>query len=295
MPACGRHPVAGEVHSSLGRRQHAAAVHAAALLDEAGAVDRGALAAVEQRDGDTGEQRRRQRAQGRRIQREDRPLAQQVYETIRDAICLGDFAAGERMAEDSLARQLNVSRQPVHQALQQLHREGFLRETGRRGLVVTPMSLELAEHIYDLRAALDETAAVKAAQRADAVSREAGEAILLAGRLAVAERDIPAMIQADFRFHSYIYELSGNPLMEAFATTNWHHVRRVASALSSRLLSLAPLWQEHEDILSAVLAGDAGSAGKLARRHVETSAGKLRALGDEPFVSPACAPKPAAA
>ncbi len=213
-----------------------------------------------------------------------RSVGQLVYETIRDAICVGDFAPGERMAEDALARKLNVSRQPVHQALQQLYREGFVRETGRRGLVVAPINIELAEHIYELRAALEATAATRAAQRASGQARRVGEDILLAGRRAVAERDIPAMIQADFHFHRYIYELAGNPLIESVAVMNWHHVRRVATALSSKLLSLAPLWQEHEDILSAVVAGDATAAGSLARRHVEASVHTLRDFGEDAFV-----------
>ncbi|MCY0386056.1 GntR family transcriptional regulator [Robbsia sp. Bb-Pol-6] len=212
-----------------------------------------------------------------------RPLAEQVYETIRDAICVGEFASGARMSEDSLAAALDVSRQPVHQALRQLHREGFLQEAGRRGLVVVPMSIELAEHVFDLRAALDETAAANAARRADASTRQQGETILRAGRRAVAARDIPAMIDADFRFHCYIYELSGNPLIETFATMNWHHVRRVATALSTRLLSLAPLWQEHEDILVAVRDGNAAAAGSLARHHVEKVAGTLKTFGTAPF------------
>ena len=224
-----------------------------------------------------------------------RPIGLQVYETIRDAICLGDFAPGERVAEDGLARRLNVSRQPVHQALQQLHREGFLHETGRRGLVVAAINMETAEHVYDLRAALDATAAAKAAERVTGRDRRKGEQILWSGRRAVAERDIPAMIEADFRFHRYIYELSGNPLIESVATMNWHHVRRVATALSSRLLSLAPLWQEHEDILSAVMAGNAKDAAALARGHVETSIGKLKAFGPDPFTPKAVATVPTAA
>ena len=66
---------------------------------------------------------------------------------------------------------------------------------------------------------------------------------------------------------------------------NWHHVRRVASALSSRLLSLAPLWQEHENILSAVVSGDPAGAASLARSHVEASIGKLKSFGPDPFPS----------
>ncbi|MCK8786415.1 GntR family transcriptional regulator [Roseomonas sp. NAR14] len=220
-------------------------------------------------------------------------LGHQVYEKIRDAICLGELAPGERLAEDSLAKRLDVSRQPVHQALQQLHKEGFVQEAGRRGLVVAPMSIELAENVYDLRAALDAAAAARAAERVTGREREAGEAILLDGRRAVAERDVSAMIQADFLFHRYIYELSGNPLIETVATMNWHHVRRVVSALSNRLLSLAPLWQGHEEILCAVLKGDPEGAADLARTHVEAALVRLRGFGSTAFAPAAVVPPPA--
>ena len=214
------------------------------------------------------------------------PLVERVYETLRDAICAGDIAPGERMAEDALARCLDVSRQPIHEALRRLHREGFLCETGRRGLAVAPINVTQVEHVYELRAALESEAARRAAERAVGADRARGEDILLAGRQAVADADIRAMIQADFRFHHYIYEMSGNSVIAAVATTNWHHVRRVASALSRRLLNLAPLWQEHEAILLAVTAGDGDAAAELARRHVEVSIDTMRGFGAAAFNSP---------
>ena len=204
---------------------------------------------------------------------------------IRDSICSGGFAPGERMAEDALARRMNVSRQPIHQALQQLHREGFLTETGRRGLVVAPMNMELAANVYDLRAALDAQAAARAAENAGSIDRAAGEALLQEGRRAVADHDVRAMVHVDFRFHRFVYQLSGNPLIETIATNNWHHVRRVVTALSTRLLTLAPSWQEHENILAAIISGDPAAAGVLARSHVERSLRMLRSLGDDPFAS----------
>ena len=216
----------------------------------------------------------------------------------------GDIGQAEAIADDEL-----LLARPSHQrvahaihhhfhlareqagvdVLRQHGGRGILRldplqdETGRRGLVVAPINIELAEHVYDLRAALDATAAAPAAERATGRERRLGKKILLSGRRAVADRDIPAMIQADFYFHCYIYESSGNPLIESVATMNWHHVRRVATALSSRLLSLAPLWQEREDILSAVVAGNASDAATLARSHVESSMRKLKSFGSDAF------------
>ncbi len=93
-------------------------------------------------------------------------IGEAVYEAIRDAICDGILQPDERVVQDELAQRLGVSRQPVHQALQQLKREGFLTETGRRGLVVAPLDLDFARQVYELRAALDGPAAVAAAAHA---------------------------------------------------------------------------------------------------------------------------------
>jgi DNA-binding GntR family transcriptional regulator len=213
--------------------------------------------------------------------------ANQVYEAIRDAICVGRFVPGERMAEEALARHLDVSRQPVHQALQQLHKEGFLCETGRRGLVVAPVNMEMAQHVFDLRAALDATAAANAARRATGSERRAGEDLLVAGRQALADRDIQGMIQADFGFHCYIYELSGNPLIANVARMNWHHVRRLITTLSTKILRFAPMWDEHAAILSAVVAGDAEAAERLARHHAESSIEQIKTMVEPPPELPA--------
>jgi DNA-binding GntR family transcriptional regulator len=212
--------------------------------------------------------------------------ANQVYESIRDAICVGRFLPGERMAEEALARLLDVSRQPVHQALQQLHKEGFLCETGRRGLVVAPVNMEMAQHVFDLRAALDASAAATAARRATGNERRAGEDLLMAGRRALADRDIQAMIQADFGFHSYIYDLSGNPLIANVARMNWHHVRRLVTTLSDRILSFVPMWDQHDTILSAVVAGDAEAAERLARDHATSSIDQIKTMVDDTMVDP---------
>jgi DNA-binding GntR family transcriptional regulator len=47
-------------------------------------------------------------------------IGESVYEAIRDAICDGALQPDERVVQDELAQRLGVSRQPVHQALQQL-------------------------------------------------------------------------------------------------------------------------------------------------------------------------------
>jgi DNA-binding GntR family transcriptional regulator len=190
-----------------------------------------------------------------------------VYEALLDAICDGSLEPGQRLIEGELAQRLAVSRMPVHQALKQLQREGFLVEVGRRGLSVAVIDSRFAQEIYELRAALDAAAAVSAAQRASPEDRPQGEAIIRAGRAAAADGDLRAMATADFNFHNYIYQLADNSLIAAAARMNWHHVRRSILLLAKRPIRLGPFWDEHDSILQAVLARDPLAAGDLARQH----------------------------
>ena len=65
----------------------------------------------------------------------ERSLTDRTYDAILDAICGGELAAGARINQDELAARLNVSRQPIVQALALLKVQGFVREirAARRG------------------------------------------------------------------------------------------------------------------------------------------------------------------
>ena len=79
----------------------------------------------------------------------------QAYAVILDAICHGTLKPGERLTQESVARRLNVSRQPVHNALLVLKAQGFVRDFGRRGLAVAPLDPKLFESIYQFRSAIE--------------------------------------------------------------------------------------------------------------------------------------------
>lgn len=205
-------------------------------------------------------------------------VADSAYAAILDAICDGSLEPGQRLVEDDIAQRLGVSRLPVHQAFKQLHREGFLIEAGRRGLSVAAIDARFTLEVYELRAALDTAAAEQAARNAAPEDRARGEAIIRAGRLAVADGDLPAMVTADFSFHDFVYQLAGNRLISAAAHMNWHHVRRSILMLARKPIRLGPFWDEHDSILRAVIDGDPAGAAQLARDHAIGS-GKVLALG----------------
>ncbi|MCB1477307.1 MAG: GntR family transcriptional regulator [Rhodobiaceae bacterium] len=208
-------------------------------------------------------------------------LTDQVYQAILDGICSGDLAPGTHLVQEQIAERLGVSRQPVQQAMALLKSNGIVREQRGRGLAIAPLDLEAMRQRYDIRASLDELAARRAAEQAAASPklaariRREGNAIIEAGRAAVENGDLPDMVAHDVSFHEFIYEMCGNSLIGTTAELHWHYLRRVMAEVLRYALPGPAIWQQHEDILEAILDGDAESAGTRAREHVLNAANRL--------------------
>ncbi|HEX6958492.1 MAG TPA: GntR family transcriptional regulator [Ferrovibrio sp.] len=204
-------------------------------------------------------------------------LAQQAYDAILDAICSGQLAPGSRIIQEDLAARLAVSRQPVTQALLLLRKQGFLRETGRRSLIVAPLDAEEVRRVYAVRGVLDGLAARCAAETNAQRAAAEGPELIAAGRKAVSDGAMQAMIAADIAFHRFLYELSGNPLIEESASLHWQHIRRAMGGVLRRGDRPARVWDEHAAILAAVAAGACDEAERLSRRHAGQAATELAA------------------
>src|SRR5262249_548541 len=122
------------------------------------------------------------------------------------------------------------------------------------------------------RSALDGTACRAAALRGQADAKLWGPKLIADGRAAVRSGSVPDLIAADMRFHLFLHELSGNPLIAETAALHWQHIRRVmGGSLRRRYLEWRGIWDEHAAILDAVMRGDADAAERSARRHAEAA------------------------
>ena len=80
------------------------------------------------------------------------------------------------------------------------------------------------------------------------------------------------MIEADMAFHAFIYELAENPLIAPAMDTHWTNTQRVMGEVLMRDERPRDIWDQHEALLAAVVAGDGRKAEKLARQHIELAA-----------------------
>ncbi|MCW5623893.1 MAG: GntR family transcriptional regulator [Burkholderiales bacterium] len=195
-------------------------------------------------------------------------LVDQVYEAILSEITEGKYGLETRLIQEDLAESLGVSRQPVQQALLLLRDHGLLRDAPGRGLMVAPLDQGFMRNLYEVRGMLDGLAAAKAAERGRDIAATEGPAFIARGRAAVRSRSVARMIVADMDFHFFLYGLSDNPLIAELSEPHWSYLRRVMGEVLLRAEPPADIWDQHEAILQAVIAGDAPEAERESRRHI---------------------------
>ena len=204
-------------------------------------------------------------------------LVDQAYAVILDAICDGTLKPGERLTQADVAERLNVSRQPIHNALLVLKAQGFLRESGRRGLSVAPLDPALFEAIYQFRSAIEPLAVRLATARMNPADLASGQVLVAQGMKAVKEQG-GAAVRADMAFHSWIYDLSGNAMIVETMRLNWQHLRRAMGEVLRHPRLSTRVWNEHRAIVEAMAKGDGDEAAALIATHVMAAFEDVRPL-----------------
>lgn len=193
--------------------------------------------------------------------RQTETLSDRTTELLRERIISGDFKMGDRLAEATIARQLQISRGPVREALKQLLAEGLVREEPRRGFFVVELSVDDIREIYDVRAAIEARAARLIITNRDTNALEGLRAILEQLRRAANEGNHHLFTQLDLNFHEQLCLLSGNSRL--------HHIFvGYASALrilfrlelDEMHLSLDYLITEHQNMFESIESFDVGRA-----------------------------------
>ena len=86
-------------------------------------------------------------------------LKDHVYNYIAEQIRDGTLAPNQRISENTICKELNISRTPVREALIQLAAEGILENRARKGFVIRSMSRDDIGELYSVIGILDGYAA----------------------------------------------------------------------------------------------------------------------------------------
>lgn len=202
---------------------------------------------------------------------QDHSLGGRVFQKIREDILNGKYQEHDELRENTIGKELGVSRTPVREALRQLELEGLVTIIPNRGAYVTGISHKDIWDIYMIRSMLEGLCARWAAENiTEAQMEELEEAILLSEFQMKKESGFNAeqVAALDGRFHAILYEASGSRIL-SHVLTDFHNY--VQTARKSSIVSedrARRSIREHRQILRAIRDRDAEMAEQLANEHI---------------------------
>ncbi|MEA2190821.1 MAG: hypothetical protein QOI73_942 [Solirubrobacteraceae bacterium] len=202
--------------------------------------------------------------------------ADRVYVALRERLLRGDMAVGRRLVEQRLAAEFATSRTPVREALRRLEGDGHIVRDRGGGMCPAAPSVKSMRELYEVRLALEELCARRAASsgdrgRIEAIQRD-WEALSVAWHDSRALPRGPDFVYADEGFHRALASASGNDVAESLLGDLNDRIRVLRIYDFTTDDRIGATIAEHLEIVGCVLDRDADAAAAFMRAHVQRSA-----------------------
>ena len=216
-------------------------------------------------------------------------LGELAHQEIKDRLLDGVYAAGQKLSVEELSSELEVSKQPVMEALRLLSADGLVTIIPQVGCRVAAYDDQEVKDFFALFASMEgAVAGLAASRRTDAQLRALDEISARIGVL-VDEED-PARRAHAYRvrnreFHAQIHAMADSAIIVDLSQRMWDRSDFLINTtdLAYPLHSVAKRHHDHENIRRALHARD----GELARRTMEEHIlGNIAAATDAPAPVP---------
>lgn len=195
-------------------------------------------------------------------------LGQQIADIIRQRIVRGELQPGDRLTEESLADEFQVSRGPVRDAITQLSFEKLVEVHKPRGIYIVGLTDDDVEQLYSLRAALEQLALQRAMRVSDdARWRPSREAVTR--MLEAADRgDHADFLAADLDFHAQIYALADHPRLEGAWSQYLPTFTSLLDVTINHDEDLHESAADHDRLYAVMRSGDVAAASSVLAQHL---------------------------
>lgn len=195
-----------------------------------------------------------------------------LYIELKGKVINGDLEPDVPIVEDMIAKEFEVSRTPLREALQRLELEGWLTRQRNGRLKVSPISVNEVKEVFQVRSRLEgliATEAVKKATNKDIMELENITNLMVNS----AEEDRRSdAVRFGTEFHRYLYELSNHQtaikMLEQINDRIGRYRRIGPTRSSKRSLSAA---NEHQQIFDFFANGDYENCGRSMETHISNS------------------------
>ncbi|CAK7259640.1 MULTISPECIES: GntR family transcriptional regulator [unclassified Shinella] len=202
-----------------------------------------------------------------------------IYNTIRDQICLLEYAPGTRLSEEELAKQFDTSRTPVRRVLARLEAEGLVASVHGVGTIVTDPDLDEIFQIYRLRLELAELVG-----KLDPLPRTPDDLDRIRALIKRCDDEMQepsqrAFLRLNMDFYWEISAFTGNAALREVNERLYLKIVRVVLKMMPKLglvEEYRAFREEMQAVLNAAEIGDWEAIGYIRRAHLSMSYNRIK-------------------
>ena len=186
---------------------------------------------------------------------------------IRENIVNLELAPGSMISEQDIANQLNLSRTPVHEAMQELSSTKIIEILPQRGSHVSLIDMDLVEEAVFARSTIEGAITEMASTRATEKDIQELEENVTLQQFYHEKNNLDKIMELDNAFHEMMYKITNK--------MQCHYMIRLMSIHYDRIRELhlhsfnpERIINEHKEILAAIKNKDSKAAREALDKHL---------------------------
>lgn len=195
-------------------------------------------------------------------------LVDSIVEYLERKIIDRDFRPGDRIIEQHICEQLDVSRTPVREAFRILENHGFIISRARKGAIVATATLKEALDIYTIRANLESLAVYLTVKRQPVGLIQKLKEIQNNMVIAAKENDHDEYYRLNKEFHQLFIRSSDNKRLIEMLKTFDKHTERYRKEVLLTPGRLEESLEKHSKLIKSVEQGNAEFAEKIRKNAI---------------------------
>jgi DNA-binding GntR family transcriptional regulator len=197
-------------------------------------------------------------------------MKQRAYDELKQMILSGKLAAGTVLSVRQLAVEMNMSKTPVHSAVERLETDGFVTLAPQQGVVVREVSPQDIVNQFEMRLALEPFVVRRLAGTLTPEQIDQLRQNLARHRSLCDAGELEKLILVDAEFHQLLCSFLGNDEITRAMQQLQDKVHRAIDRLVRHFPErVSESYDEHHAIFEALVSGDGDSAVALMNEHLD--------------------------
>ena len=197
-----------------------------------------------------------------------RTLSGALINEIRQAILSGRYPAGSQLRQDALAETYGVSRIPIREVLFQLEAEGLVKILPQKGAIVSQLSREEIDDVFDLRILLEPRLFLASAPKLIQEDFDRLDEKQTTYVRAIAAGQIDEYGRLNAELHMAMYHRANMPRTQQIVASLLQTSDRYTRVQLSSEAAMARAMQEHAELIGLCRSRDFERAAGLLADHI---------------------------